>query len=376
MLENILNVEALIDQYKKSSGEKCPSDLKTATLLRFAPQKIREYLHLTLCDDATYLDMKEALLSRERLTKGYSQESILKQLSTSGNSGHDGSEPTPMEVDRVIDKGGKGKHEGKGKKGGDGKGKGWWNNMWQFGGRGHGRGKGRGGSKSKGRGKGKSKGKKGGGKPNGKGKRKNSGGKGAKRHPCFVCGSYDHWSRECPRKVNNVNNVYYDWNGNEVNPDIILQNQQSQQPQSQSVKEVHQGQSSSSSTHAPTTSKSSTSYRSSAGGSAARRIYDLGLESNPFPAVRMVVDDGESKDNSTEGVDFFFEWFEFEGKYDIDSNLCVIVIDEDISLSPVSEPMSAHMFELLQQVCRNLRLKNLAVFLTQDQMLPCCQCHL
>ena len=65
MLENILNYETLVDQYEKSSGEKYPSDLKTATLLRCAPQKIREFLQLTLRDDVTYLDMKEALLSHE-----------------------------------------------------------------------------------------------------------------------------------------------------------------------------------------------------------------------------------------------------------------------------------------------------------------------
>ena len=80
LLENILNYETLVDQYEKSSGEKYPSDLKTATLLRCAPQKIREFLQLTFRDDVTYLDMKEALLSHERITKGYSQESIINYL--------------------------------------------------------------------------------------------------------------------------------------------------------------------------------------------------------------------------------------------------------------------------------------------------------
>ena len=42
MLENILNYETLVGEYEKSSGEKYPSDLKTATLLPCAPQKIRE----------------------------------------------------------------------------------------------------------------------------------------------------------------------------------------------------------------------------------------------------------------------------------------------------------------------------------------------
>ena len=224
-------------------------------------KKIREFLQLTLRGDVTYLDMKEALLSHE-ITKGYSQKSILKQLSARTSSGNDANEATPMEVDRVYHK--EGKRKDKGKKGEDGKGKGWWNNMWQLPGR-RGRGKGCGKFKGKGdKGKGKSKGKKGGkSKHNGNGK--SDKGKNAKRDPCFICRSYDHWSCECPRKVNNVNNnVYYDWNGNEVNADTILQNQQSQQPQS--VQNVQQSGSSSSTTYAATqnasTSRSSTASSS------------------------------------------------------------------------------------------------------------------
>ena len=232
-----------------------------------------------------------------------------------------------MEVDRVYRKGGKGKD--KGKKGEEGKGKGWWNNMWQFPG-GRGRGKGRGKFRGKGeKRKGKSRGKKG-GKSEHKGNSKSGKGKGAKRDPCFICGSYDHWSRECPRKVNNVNNVY--WDVNEVNADTILQNQQSQQPQS--VQNVQQSGSSSSTTYA-TTQNASTPQRSSAASSSVRRVYDLGLENNPFSVTRMVVDAGEPEHCSTD-VDFFYDWF--QRRYDIDSNLCVI--DEDISLSPVSDAMS------------------------------------
>ena len=317
MLENILNYETLVDQYEKSSGEKYPSDLKTATLLRCAPQKIREFLQLTLRDDVTYMDMKEALLSHERITKGYSQETILKQLSAGANSGHDTSEATPMEIDRVYEKG-KGKE--KGKKGGDGKGKGWWNNMWQFpGGRGRGKGKGRGNFKGKSKGKGKKGGKKG-GKSKGKSKSKNTGGKGSNKDACFVCGSYDHWSRDCPRKVNNVNNVYYDWDGNEVDTETILQNQHSQHP---------------SSTQAPSVSNASTSQRSTTASSSVRRVCDLGLDNNPFSFIRMVEDSGDSAMHCATNTDFFYDWF--EGRYDIDSNLCVI--DEDISLSPVSDAM-------------------------------------
>ena len=337
MLENILNYETLVDQYEKSSGEKYPNDLKTATLLRCAPQKIREFLQLTLRDDVTYTDMKESLLSHERITKGYSQEAILKQLSAGANSGQETSEATPMEIDRVYEKG-KGKE--KGKKGGDGKGKGWWNNMWQFpGGRGRGKGKGRGNFKGKSKGKGK-KGKKG-GKAKGKSKNKHGGGKGSNKDACFVCGSYDHWSRDCPRKVNSVNNVYYDWDGNEVNAEAIVQNHQPQQ--SQSVQNVQQGGSSASSTQLPTSSNASTSHRSTAAGSSVRRVYDLGLDNNPFSLFRMVKSNGDQTVNCAEEADFFYDWF--EGRYDIDADLCVI--DEDISLSPASNTIDADEDECL-----------------------------
>eukprot|EP00434_Breviolum_minutum_P043737 symbB.v1.2.039002.t1/scaffold6288.1/size30759/2 len=318
-------------------SEKYPSDLKTATLLRCAPQKIREFLQLTLRDDVTYMDMKEALLSHERITKGYSQEAILKQLSAGTHSGQETSDATPMEVDRVYEKG---KGKDKGKKGGDGKGKGWWNNMWQFpGGRGRGKGKGRGNFKGKSKGKGK-KGKKG-GKVKGKSKNKHGGGKGSNKDACFVCGSYDHWSRDCPRKVNNVNNVYYDWDGNEVSAETIFQSHQ-RQP-SQSVQNVQQGGSSASSTQLPTSSNASTSQRSTAASSSVRRVYDLGLDNNPFSLIRMVTSGFDHTVRCAEDADFFYDWF--EGRYDIDENLCVI--DEDISLSPASNTIDIDEDECL-----------------------------
>ena len=49
----------------------------------------------------------------------------------------------------------------------------------------------------------------------------------------------------------------------------------------------------------------------------------------------MVAASGDSTMHCATDTDFFYDWF--EGRYDIDSNLCVI--DEDISLSPVSDAM-------------------------------------
>ena len=117
MLEQILNFERLVGQYESSSGNTYPSDLKAATILRCSPQRIREYLQLSLKEDSTYADIREAVLAHERVTKGFSTEQILKQVQTSGE--HDTS--APMEMDRIF-KGGK-DNKGKGKKG-DGKGRG------------------------------------------------------------------------------------------------------------------------------------------------------------------------------------------------------------------------------------------------------------
>ena len=162
MLEQILNFEQLVGQYESSSGNTYPSDLKAATILRCSPQRIREYLQLSLKEDSTYADIREAVLAHERVTKGFSTEQILKQVQTSGE--HDTS--APMEVDRIC-KGGK-DHKGKGKKGdGKGKGRGAFSSGFPWGfGRGRGKGKQQ---------KGKSKGKKGAGKKgNGKSKGKPS----------------------------------------------------------------------------------------------------------------------------------------------------------------------------------------------------------
>ena len=99
------------------------------------------------------------------------------------------------------------------------------------------------------------------------------------------------WSRNCPRKVNNVNNVDYDWDGNEVDTETILHNHYSQHPQS--VQNVQQGGNSSSSTQALSASNASTFQRSATASSSVRRVYDLGLDNNPFSFIRMVADSGD-----------------------------------------------------------------------------------
>lgn len=43
-----LNFEQLVGQYESSSGNTYPGDLKAATIFRCSPQRIREYLRLSL----------------------------------------------------------------------------------------------------------------------------------------------------------------------------------------------------------------------------------------------------------------------------------------------------------------------------------------
>ncbi len=108
MLEQILNFDQLVSQYESSSGNTYPGDLKAATILRCSPRRI---IQLSLKEDSTYADIREAVLAHERVTKGFSAEQILKQVQAPG----DPDTSAPMEIDRIY-KGGK-EQKGKGKKG-------------------------------------------------------------------------------------------------------------------------------------------------------------------------------------------------------------------------------------------------------------------
>ncbi len=94
MLEQILNFEQLVGQYECSSGNVYPGDLKGATILRCSPARVREYLKLSLKEESTYSDIREALLAYERVTKGYTSEQLVKQVQSTPDS-----EATPMEVE-------------------------------------------------------------------------------------------------------------------------------------------------------------------------------------------------------------------------------------------------------------------------------------
>ncbi len=195
-LECVLAFEQMVQQFEESPQSNHPDELKSSTLIRCCHAKVREYLQLTVTDSATYGDIREAILSYDRASKVWSQETVLRSL-TQGPSEHKGEGPTPMEVDRIYMDKGKGKEKGKYK----GKGKGAeWISAW-----GYLRGKGRGrGFKGKGKDKGKQKGKKGKSKGKNKGKNKSKGKLG--QNQCSERLQFDHGARDCPNKMR-VNQV-------------------------------------------------------------------------------------------------------------------------------------------------------------------------
>ena len=195
-LECVLAFEQMVEQFEESSQSNYPDELKAATLIRCCHARVREYLQLTVTDSTTYGDIREAILSHDRASKVWSQETVLKSLAQGPSEQRDG--PIPMEVDRVYMEKGKGKDKGK-YKGGKGKG-GDWTSAW-----GYLRGKGRGrGFKGKGKDKGKQKGKK--GKSKGKNKGKNKGKGKLGQNQCSECLQFGHWARDCPNKMR-VNQV-------------------------------------------------------------------------------------------------------------------------------------------------------------------------
>ena len=192
-LECVLAFEQMVQQFEESSMSSYPDELKSATLIRCCHAKVREYLQLTVTDSTTYGDIREAILSHDRASKVWSQETVLRSL-TQGPAEQRTDGPIPMEVDRVFMEKGKGKEKGKFK---GGKGKGDWTSAWGFL-----RGKGRG--RGKGKDKGKQKGKKGKSKGKTKGKNKSKGKLG--QNQCSECLQYGHWARDCPNKMR-VNQV-------------------------------------------------------------------------------------------------------------------------------------------------------------------------
>ena len=179
MLEQLLGLERLAEEYGKVAKEEIGDNTKLSVLLSVMPAAVRQHLQLQMTEDTSYKEAREKMLAYERTTTSWGSQAIYKELAiTKDHDRHDrDDEVIPMDVDRV-----KGKEKGKRKrkdKGGKSKGKQ----------------KGKGfGSYAKGKGK-QYKGK------DGKGKDAKGKGKGVSADTCKLCGGKGHWSKECPMRA-------------------------------------------------------------------------------------------------------------------------------------------------------------------------------
>eukprot|EP00439_Symbiodinium_sp_Y106_P064923 s4869_g10.t1 len=206
LMDYVLTFEKVISEYEKISGTKYDDNLKIGTLLKGIPQNLKQHVMVDITDRTTYDELRTKLLQYERSNQTWSAENILGSLSVPDPTTHSSNKPyqgpTPMELDRIYYKKGKGE-KGKGDKGKGGKGKGDKGKGKGYGGRKGGRGskgKGRGFGRGYGRGFGKGKGGKKGGKNirqvEGKGYESGKG-KGGQGVVCYNCGKTGHIASEC-----------------------------------------------------------------------------------------------------------------------------------------------------------------------------------
>ena len=174
VLEQVLGLERLAEEYAQVSKEELSDNTKLSVLLKVVPNNLRQHLQLQMDESADYLSVREKVLAYERTTTSWSSHTVYRKLDIKKDEKVD--EAVPMEIDRIK---GKQKGTGKGKlksSGKDVKGKG----KFKDGGK----------SKNKDKGKSKDYGKQG---DAGRGK-----GKGLPNDMCKLCGNRGHWSRECP----------------------------------------------------------------------------------------------------------------------------------------------------------------------------------
>ena len=116
MLEQLLGLERLAEEYGKVAKEEIGDNTKLSVLLRVMPAAVRQNLQLQMTEDTSYKEAREKMLAYERTTTSWGSQAIYKELAiTKDHDRHDrDDEVIPMDVDRVKGKE-KGKRKGKDK---------------------------------------------------------------------------------------------------------------------------------------------------------------------------------------------------------------------------------------------------------------------
>ena len=66
MMENLLQLDLLLDQYRVASGHAMSDDLVVSTVLRCVEPNVRRHLELTLDDSVDYNTLKEKLILMDK----------------------------------------------------------------------------------------------------------------------------------------------------------------------------------------------------------------------------------------------------------------------------------------------------------------------
>ena len=108
VLEQVLGLERLAEEYAQVSKEELSDNTKLSVLLKVVPNNLRQHLQLQMDESADYLSVREKVLAYERTTTSWSSHTVYRELDIKKDEKVD--EAVPMEIDRI-----KGKQKGKGK---------------------------------------------------------------------------------------------------------------------------------------------------------------------------------------------------------------------------------------------------------------------
>ena len=80
ILEQVLGLERLAEEYKTVSGSQLADDTQLSVLLRVVPAQLRNHLQLSMEEDADYGKIREKVVSYERTTSSWSSQAVYREL--------------------------------------------------------------------------------------------------------------------------------------------------------------------------------------------------------------------------------------------------------------------------------------------------------